>query len=253
MKLLLIGIFFVFSVPFIYGAQDSTVTIQTAVTYDTISQLKPVAFDSEKIEAYKNESSFDYLNSIDSDNWWSRFKKWVQMQYQQFISWLFQDYKAHSIFAYLLLIVPYIIIAVILGLIVWLFIRLNPGPSLLGAQPQASVHYNEEEKIVRSQNISDLINAAINDGDYRLAVRYYYLQLLKNLNEKGVIAYEYQKTNSEYLQEVEQEELKNGLKKIMRIYEFIWYGNFTVTQNDFFVAQTSFRNMESTLNNMPND
>src|SRR5690606_29380563 len=100
---------------------------------------------------------------------------------------------------------------------------------------------------------TSLIESAIAAGDYRLAVRYYYLQLLKHLNEKGVINYEFQKTNSEYLFEINDETFKPKVKRLMRLYDFIWYGSFNVTENDFSVAQNSFREAESSILNLPNE
>lgn len=166
---------------------------------------------------------------------------------------MFGDYTANRLVAALLLILPYVLIAVIIGLIVWLFIRLNPGQSFIGEHETGSVSFNEEEEIVRSQDISSLIESAIAVGDYRLAVRYYYLQLLKNLNEKGLINYEFQKTNAEYLAEIRDDSFKPKVKRLMHLYDFIWYGSFSVTENDFLVAQNSFREVESSIFNLPNE
>lgn len=247
MRLILCFILFVVSTYF-YGAQDSLGVNQNPIKYDTTATINPVEFNTEKIESYRSEKDFDYMDRAESDSWWTRFKKWLQLQYDRFIDWLFGDYKANTILAFFLQILPYLIIAAILGLVFWLFIRLNPGTTFLNDPPQPQVYYTEEEQLVRSEDISILLEAAINNGDYRMAVRYYYLQLLKLLNEKGIINYEYQKTNSEYLNEITQEQVKNPFQKVIRLYNFIWYGNFPVTREDFSLAQQSFKKMEHILN-----
>ncbi len=252
MRIFLILIFTLLSCSTFYGQQD-TVVERTKNVFDTSSTLQKVEFDRERISDFKKDDSFNYIYEIENDSWWTRFKRWLSLKYNQFMEWLFGDYTANSLVAAFLLILPYIFVAVIIGLIVWLFIRLNPGPSLLGDPETGSVSFNEEEEIVRSQDISSLIESAIKDKDYRLAVRYYYLQLLKHLNEKGLIHYEFQKTNSEYLAEINEESYKPTVKKLMRLYDFIWYGSFSVSENDFAIAQNSFREIENSILNLPNE
>ena len=253
MRLLLFFIFSLFSCPLFYGAQDSLARESQTVVYDTGTALEKVEFNREQISEFKKDKAFEYLAEIENDSWWTRFRRWLSLKYQQVMEWLFGDYTANRFVAALLLILPYILIAAIIGLIVWLFIRLNPGPSLIGDPETGSVSFNAEEEIVRSQDISSLIESAIAVGDYRLAVRYYYIQLLKNLNEKGLINYEFQKTNAEYLAEIRDDSFKPKVKRLMHLYDFIWYGSFSVTENDFLVAQNSFREVESSIFNLPNE
>lgn len=235
-----------------FGFQDS-IAVEVNLKYDTNTVLQPVDFNQEKIEDYKTQKEFNYLEEIENDSWWIRFKRWLNMQYQRLIDWLFGDYNAHTLVVIFLEILPYLILGVVIGLIVWIFIRLNPGPSLLAEPMDPEVHFNEEEKIVRSQDIPSLIEEAVKKGDYRLAIRYYYLQLLKILNEKGLINYEFQKTDAEYLSEIENDNFKRPLKQVMRIYDFIWYGGFNVSEKDFAVAQNTFQDLESSLSKLPNE
>ncbi len=253
MRLILVLAISLFYCQNFYGQQDTLVRGPEIFVYDSSSVLQKVDFDRERISGFKKDKAFDYLAEIENDSWWTRFKRWLSLKYNQLIQWLFGDYTANRIVAALLLILPYFLIAAIIGLIVWLFIRLNPGPSLIGNPETGTVSFNEEEEIVRSQDISSLIKSAISAGDYRLAVRYYYLQLLKHLNEKGIIKYEFQKTNSEYLAEINDDNYKSKVKRLMRLYDFIWYGSFSVTENDFSVAQNSLLDVENSILNLPNE
>jgi len=151
------------------------------------------------------------------------------------------------------MLLPYIIIGAVIGLIIWLFIRLNPGPSLLGNPETPGVFFREEEELVQSGDLSSLIAAAIKDRDYRLAVRYYYLKLLKLLHSKQLINYEFQKTDAEYLAELKNENFRLPLQQVMRIYDYIWYGNFPVSEEEFSIAQENFRSLETSLNRVANE
>jgi len=234
-------------------AQDSLLLEEKQVQYDATTNLNPINFNTDKIADLKNEPSFDYLRIIKNDSWWTRVKRWVNTRYQQFTDWLFGDYKAYEFVAVFLKILPFLILGAFIGLIIWLFIRLIPARSLLEEQEGPQVFLNNEENIVRSENIGKLIEAAINDGDYRLAVRYYYLQLLRQLNQKKLINYEFQKTNSEYLNEIKADRLRAQLKKVMRIYDFIWYGSFSLTEPDFHLAQSNFQDLQTSIKIIPDE
>lgn len=234
-------------------AQDSLINNLNQIQLDTTSNIQPLDFQEEQISDYKNDKDFGYLNELVSDNWWSRFKEWLSMRYNQIIHWLFRDYEAGSFLSFFLQLLPYLLIMVIIAFAVWLFIRLNPGNYLLATPDEPQVFLSDEEKIIKSENIQELIDRAIKAEDYRLAVRYYYLQLLQLLNQKELIAYEFQKTDTEYLNELEQENFRQNFKKILRIYDFIWYGSFPISFDDFVKTQRNFEDFKTSLKSLPNE
>ena len=107
-------------------ANDSIATAKE-IRYDESNDLKAVEFDKDKIENYRSQKDFDYINTVEKDNWWTRFKKWVNAKYNQFLNWLLGDYKANSILSFIIAALPFLLILLLLGLIAWLFSRLNPG------------------------------------------------------------------------------------------------------------------------------
>ncbi|MGM1056220.1 MAG: DUF4129 domain-containing protein [Bacteroidota bacterium] len=233
--------------------QDTHSENPKKISYDTNSSIEPLEFEEQQINEYKTDKAFDYLNAIEKDNWWTRFKEWVTMRYHQILDWLFGDYEANTILAFFLKLLPYLLLMAIAAFAVWLFIRLNPGNYLLAPKEEPNVFLSEEEKIIKSENISDLIEKAIRDGDYRLAVRYYYLQLLRQLNAKKLIQYEFQKTDTEYLNELKKDDFRPELKKLMRIYDFIWYGSFPISENDFKKTQQFFLDFRTSLKTIQNE
>jgi len=234
-------------------AQDSTSLNKKQLQYDKTTSLIPIEFNEDKICNLQKDPAFDYLRTVKNDSWWTRAKRWLNTRYHQFTDWLFGDYKAYDFVAVLLKILPYLLLGAFIGLIIWLFIRLVPAKFLWKAQDAPQVFLNNEENIVRSENIGELIEGAINNEDYRLAVRYYYLQLLRQLNQKKLITYEFQKTNSEYLTEIKADKLRIEMKKVMRIYDFIWYGSFSLTEADFHFTQNNFLNLQASLKIIPDE
>lgn len=236
----------------LFSQQIDTVPALKEIKYDRVANRQPVLFNTREIDSLKHAEEFNYIDTKEQDSWWVRFKRWVSAKFRQFMEWLFGDYKANAVLQFFIKILPYLLLGILLGLIIWLFARLNPAGRALEAPRQSKVLLNEEEELVKNKDISGLIEQAIKNGDFRLAVRYYYLRELQNLDKKGAIAYEFQKTNQDYLEELNKDALKSQFSVITMIYEFIWYGSFEVSEKDFRLAQQGFSKMDQELKALSN-
>ena len=85
-----------------------------------------------------------------------------------------------------------------------------------------------------------LLRNAIKNGNYRLAVRYLYLQSLQRLSEKKFIEINSNKTNYEYVTEVRRHKFANEFASLTFQYEYVWYGEYPVDQRLFEQIQDSF-------------
>ncbi len=103
-----------------------------------------------------------------------------------------------------------------------------------------------------TENIFDInyeneIDKAIAGKDFRLATRLLYLQLLKQLTQKGLIKYKQESTNSDYVLQLAQTAYYKDFFRLTRSFEYTWYGQFLITEqtfltirNDFFLFKNSF-------------
>ena len=130
---------------------------------------------------------------------------------------------------------------------------MNPGKNILQEPQTSKVHLEDEEEIIQNADIPALIKNAIENSQYRMAVRYYYLQALKELDLKKFIDFEAQKTNNDYISEIQNSSLNNIFKKVTRIYNFIWYGDFQVSKEDFLLAEKGFSELNLTIKNTKNE
>jgi hypothetical protein len=117
------------------------------------------------------------------------------------------------------------------------------------AKRNAYVSLSEEEHIIKNEDIQALIQNALADKNYRLAVRYSYLYSLQLLSKKELIDWQLQKTNHDYLTEIKKPDLQNSFSKITRIYDYIWYGDFTIDELKYKKAETVFLHLEKMLKN----
>lgn len=93
------------------------------------------------------------------------------------------------------------------------------------------------------ENTSDpdaMIRNAIKNGNYRLAVRYLYLQTLLRLSEKKFIRLNSNKTNYEYVTEVRNQKFANEFASLTLKYEYVWYGEYPVDEKLFEQIHGSF-------------
>jgi len=95
------------------------------------------------------------------------------------------------------------------------------------AQPLA---YEAGPENIHELNFADAIAQAEATGNLRLAVRLGYLQLLKLLTDRDLIAWQPNKTNQTYLHELvaSQPSARAAFAERTRQFEYIWYGELPV-------------------------
>jgi hypothetical protein len=96
-------------------------------------------------------------------------------------------------------------------------------------------------------NYDNEIRSAVNAGNYRLAIRLWYLQTLKNLAEDELISYKQESTNSQYLQQLNDTNFYKPFRLLTRSFEYAWYGQFTLSQRAFERIQQDFTDFNQQL------
>ena len=169
---------------------------------------------SGKYEDYKNKKP-----RIEDDNNSNRFSINLGP-----LSWLF--------YAALAIAVVYLV-----------YILFNEGGSGLFSFKQHQKINNYEEitaENIENTDINSLITNAENSDDYRLAIRYYYLYVLKNLSLKNYIKFEDDKTNAEYLNEINDKPFCKKFAYTSYLYNYIWYGEFPLNTDEYNKAKDNF-------------
>lgn len=108
------------------------------------------------------------------------------------------------------------------------------------ANAQVKPLEEEEKHDPVSVDYSRLLNQAISNKDYRLATRYLYLQSLQKLIIAGVITYSPDKTNYQYLMEINNQPYRQEFSLLTLHYEYAWYGDFLLDETGFTALQKKF-------------
>jgi len=100
-----------------------------------------------------------------------------------------------------------------------------------------------EEENIHDTDFNKLLEKAIRDTDFRLATRYYYLSLLKKLSDLKTIEYHKDKTNTDYVFEIENKDLRNQFSELSYIYSYVWYGEFSVDTDTFKTIENKYKSV----------
>jgi hypothetical protein len=124
-----------------------------------------------------------------------------------------------------------------------IYILLNEGGSgWFSSKGHKKIETSEDitSENIQNADINALINRAENDEDYRLAIRYYYLLVLKTLTIKNHIKFEDDKTNADYLNDIKSKPFSSEFEYISYLYNYIWYGEFPLDVQQYTQAKDKF-------------
>jgi len=99
---------------------------------------------------------------------------------------------------------------------------------------------NNREGLSIQADYAQLVNQAIAAKDFRLAVRYLYLQSLQRLSQKGVIEFAVDKTNYQYLRELSGKPYRELFGAITLHYEYVWYGEINIDETLYTTIREKF-------------
>lgn len=115
------------------------------------------------------------------------------------------------------------------------------------ADPSVKIDLEHIEENLEVAELDPLINQAIADKNYTLAIRLYYLAILKELHLKGDIAWKKDKTNRIYVREMREHGFFEPFRTATTVFERVWYGSQTIDVQRFTLIQPDFQNLLKSL------
>ena len=208
------------------------------------SFIEQKKFDSKKIEKYKAQDEFIYIVEKREPTIIEKAWNWFKRTIKKVLSYIFDDITPSVGFLRVVLkALPYVIAGLVLYFIIKFFLKVNARNIIDGKKNKPIVHLSEEEELIKDKDLPKLIQEAISEGNYQLAVRYYYLLLLKKLSDKEFISWQQEKTNEDYIKELSsKKQLYTDFKKLTYLYDYVWYGEFSIDEEKFIQAESNFKN-----------
>jgi hypothetical protein len=225
-------------------AQDSLIVSKSEIQIDS-SKVEEVQFEEGLKEKYTDEE-FIYEVKVKELSAWDRFKEWLYDLFERLFNSSSRENTEDIVELFLKILAAAIIIFVIY-LIVKAIMN-GEGSWVFGKSSDKKViNYEEIEKNIHLVDFEKLIKETLKNGENRLAIRYYYLWLLKIMSAKQLIEWDVEKTNSDYLYEIKNSSIQSQFEYVSYLYNYIWYGEFELDEVTFIKAKKAFDNLINSL------
>ncbi len=145
----------------------------------------------------------------------------------------------------------------------WLWIALLVGVAVFGLTKMlgvdvSGIFFKKPEPIidlsdtvidenVAKDKLSAMLEKALAEKQYRLAVRLTYLIVLRRLSDTGQIHWQTDKTNRSYLNEIHDQSLRQSFANLTRSYEYVWYGDFDINAGHYRDIENDFNELNRRL------
>lgn len=203
---------------------------------DTVLKYNQLSIDPDSIRALKNSKSFGYAKNLDS----------LLLAYQQAHEKeedqpnnrsLLERFFSSELTKYFF----WMLAAVFVAFILYKLFFAEGFFQRSYAKSNVTRLDDELNELSKTADYAKLLAYAVSKSDYRLAVRYHYLQTLQKLATKGLIQFASDKTNYEYVRELSGKSFKNDFVSLTLNYEHVWYGEFAVDEIIFITIQNKFK------------
>ena len=229
---------------------------QTESLRDTVVSRKKVEPDS--LQDYKSDKDFAYMKYLDSllrqtkdlsvdtfsvNSASSRSKKDVQQNQEQA-----NTTRRINIFNQpIVKIILWILAFFLIGFIIY---KLFLGENFFKRSRSYNItdtQKEEEESISDPSAYDKLISQALMNKNYRLAVRYGFLQTLQMLSGSGLVQLSGDKTNYQYVNELRGKPYQNDFAALTLNYEYVWYGKFDISEDVYNRLRREYKSFHQKL------
>lgn len=228
-------LFLLFSISY-FGNNDS-LAIDQKIKIDD-SEIIARKFQSN-FKTYYKEPNFIYEFKTPEKNAWDRFKEWLYDLFKDFFNLADKSKSLNHIDSVIKILAALLIIFVIYMIVKAILNK--EGSWIFGRNTQTKIlEHNDIEKNIHLVDFRKMVTTAMSNGDKRLAIRYYYLWLLKKMSDAAIIEWHPEKTNTEYSYEIKSPVMKENFNYLSYLYNYIWYGEFEITETIFNKTKEAF-------------
>jgi hypothetical protein len=190
------------------------------------------------IQQYKLDPTFDYSQGrAGGMSLWDRFWNWVfnsigKIEQNHFWSLFFKG----------------LLWGLCIFGLVYAVARLTGINTIFSRNLKAEqIEYEVGQEDIYKISFEEEIQKSIEQRNFRMAIRLYFLQSLRQLADKEMIHWRQNKTNEVYLRELEGSPYYSEFVLLTRTYEFAWYGEMPLEEGQFRNAQNHFVQFHQSL------
>lgn len=197
------------------------------------------SFDNDALNNYKADKDFHYGETRQdfSPSLWDRFWTWFWSLFDGAIS----NANKGGLF-------KYVFIGLGCAALLFLLVKLSGMDAahlFTGRSKEIALPYHQNQENIHEISFDEAVQNALQNHDYRLAIRMLYLKSLKHLSDTGRITWQPEKTNTAYIQELKNLSQKEKFKFLTQRFEYVWYGSFPVDGEAYAKISHYFKDFNS--------
>lgn len=249
MNKLLLYIFFI-CCPLLISAQPAVKDSATVAAVPVHFPASDTVFYKERkfepdFKSKYDDADFKYQTKAPGASQWERFKAWLYRILSELFA--YGDKSANASWVTILIRILAIVIILFVVYLIARAILNKEGVWIFGRSGKKITATDITEEDINQMNFGQMIADTKNESNYKLAIRYYYLWLLKKLSDREIINWHWDKTNGDYLYEITDSSLKKDFEYLSYVYEYSWYGDFPIDETSFIKAEKAFQKTLNTL------
>ncbi len=192
-------------------------------------------FDEAQLEKFRNDKDFDYRDKAptkakETISW---LEKWLRDLFDMELGAQTNDVIYN--------IITIVLIVGALATLIWALTSVQFRWILSGKGAKAPPVFTIEEENIHEISFTREIAAAEAAGNFRKAIRLHYLEMLKALSDHSMIAWEPQKTNHDYADELRNTAYADDFSRLTYWFDYIWYGKLPVDAGLYADIREKFR------------
>lgn len=232
--------------PPVTDEQAEEVANEKAVEIDTALRYTSYTVPKDTVDVWKQDKNFAYVYYLDSvlkAQQRNQKKQEEQTAHTPSApSWLDRLFSSNGLQYFLWFTAGSFILFILYNLFLAEGVFRRAPKNAAVTTPDA-----QEEMIDHESDFDKLIRSAVQSGNYRLAVRYHYLQTLHLLAGKNQLQLAADKTNYQYVNELINKNYQNDFAGLTLNYEYVWYGEFAIEEPVYGKLKTAFISFNNKL------
>ncbi len=145
-------------------------------------------------------------------------------------------------------ILKWIFLFIIIVLAVYLLIKSKFVHFLIRNKRVNQTAFESEEIQYNEERIEDLITKAEQSQNYKMAIRYQLLKMLKYLSASHQIYLESHKTNMDFMYEIKNKAVRATYVKVANAYDLVWYGERNLLASEYESIKEVVQNYSYSVN-----
>lgn len=199
-------------------AQDSALVKKdwAAVGDDTLA-VRTAAFDTSAINLLQTDPAYDYDKDLHIHTlWWARLKGLLEHWLQKIFgsragSWVF----GHLDWAILSFAILFLLF----------YFRKRIFFSVFAPEAGRPRQVTAIEENIEALDLDKLLAKAEKAQDWRIALRYHYLKVLRRLMDEGLIQWQPRYTDHDYMRQLKDPAKRAAFGEVSFLFKWAWYGD----------------------------